>query len=84
MEIASVFQLRVRCSRVLRSHNGVDGVEQRLFGRAQQTRRAILDRIDALQQDGSSCRWQVWQALLILTIGLRSQWSEILTAPSRT
>ena len=44
---------------------------------------ALLNRVDARLDLLLGKWWQVWQARLMLSSGLRTQWSEILVAPSR-
>ena len=44
---------------------------------------ARLDHVDARLDLLLGQRWQVWQARLTFSSGLRTQWSETLVAPSR-
>ena len=39
--------------------------------------------LDARLSSSSGTAWQVWQARLMLSSGLRTQWSLTLMAPSR-
>ncbi len=65
----------------------LDRVEQRDDRRAaalHQVVVALLDQVDAREDLRPPAKWwQVWQARLMLSSGLRTQWSETLVAPSR-
>jgi hypothetical protein len=54
MQLQRRVEFLVRRARLTCGHDGVDRRNQRFFAAAQQLRRAILDRLDALRQLSSS------------------------------